>query len=168
MSGKQTVSIIATMCTIFSMNICIASTAVPMAAFQANGDPKNIGTITLEDAVCGVLIKPDLHDLPPGIHGFHIHVNPSCDQKAAAAGSHLDPDKSESHQGPYAKGHLGDLPVLIVNQDGTANLPTLAPRFALSQMKNHAIVIHANSDNYADTPEKLGGSGERIACGIIK
>jgi Cu-Zn family superoxide dismutase len=168
MLGKQTVLSIATISIALTLITCFASTTVQVQAFEANGGTKEVGTITLEEAVCGVLIKPNLHDLPPGLHGFHIHVNPSCDQKGMAAGDHLDPDKTGNHHGPYAEGHLGDLPLLIVNNDGKATLPTLAPRFALSQMKNHAIMIHANGDNYADTPEKLGGGGGRIACGVIK
>lgn len=29
-------------------------------------------------------------------------------------------------------------------------------------------MIHAGGDNYSDKPEKLGGGGSRIACGVIK
>ncbi len=28
-------------------------------------------------------------------------------------------------------------------------------------------MIHAGGDNYSDTPEKLGGGGARVACGVI-
>ena len=28
-------------------------------------------------------------------------------------------------------------------------------------------MIHAGGDNFADTPEKLGGGGARLACGAI-
>ena len=85
-----------------------------------------------------------------------------------AAGGHLDPAKTDEHDGPYNhKGHLGDMPVLIVNADGRATLPTLAPRFKLTDLEHHAIMIHAGGDNYSDHPEKLGGGGERIACGVI-
>lgn len=70
--------------------------------------------------------------------------------------------------GPYGKGHLGDLPVLEVDNNGNATLPILAPRLQLNEIKNHSLIIHAGSDNYSDTPLKLGGGGARIACGIIK
>jgi Cu/Zn superoxide dismutase len=69
--------------------------------------------------------------------------------------------------GPYGKGHLGDLPALEVDNNGNASLPLLAPRLHLVKLKNHALIIHAGSDNYADIPTKLGG-GTRIACGVIK
>ncbi len=101
------------------------------------------------------------------MHGFHIHQNPSCGDKAMAAGGHLDPAKTEAHEGPYQnKGHLGDLPVLMVDKDGKATTPTLAPKLTMTDFENHALMIHLNGDNYSDTPEKLGGGGARIACGV--
>jgi len=130
---------------------------------------KSIGSIKIEDSHCGVTIIPDLHGLSPGIHGFHIHDKPDCGDKGMAAAGHLDPGKTSKHHGPYkADGHLGDLPVLIVNNDGIANLPTFAPHLTVNQITNHSLMIHAGSDNYSDTPEKLGGGGARVACGVIK
>ncbi|MBN3154705.1 superoxide dismutase family protein, partial [Pectobacterium brasiliense] len=65
--------------------------------------------------------------------------------------------------------HLGDLPGLVVNADGTSTYPILAPRIkSLSEVKNHALMVHVGGDNYADTPAKLGGGGARMACGVIK
>ena len=141
---------------------------VPMFLTDDTVEGKNIGTIKIENESCGVLFIPNLHDLPPGVHGFHIHEKPSCADKGMAALSHYDPAKTEKHEGPYEKhGHKGDLPVLIVDKNGHASLPSLAPHLKLSMLKNHAIMIHAGADNYADTPEKLGGGGARIACGVI-
>lgn len=145
-----------------------ADVTVPMALVAATGAGTAIGNITASQAFNGVLLTPNLHGLPPGVHGFHIHVNPDCGDNAMAAGGHLDPMKTNQHDGPYNDhGHLGDMPVLVVNDDGYSTLPTLAPRFKLAAIKGHAIMIHAGGDNYADTPEKLGGGGARIACGVI-
>lgn len=146
-----------------------ASVTIPIyLVAEGSQQGKSIGSIKAEDSTCGILLTPNLHDLPPGVHGFHIHEKPSCADKGMAAGGHLDPGKTGEHNGPYhAKGHLGDLPVLIVNQDGTATLPTLAPKFSVAKIKGHTFMIHAGGDNYSDHPEKLGGGGERIACGVI-
>ncbi len=85
-----------------------------------------------------------------------------------AAGGHLDPAGAHQHLGPYdSKGELGDLPVLLVDSSGLANTPILAPRLTLEAVQNHALMIHADGDNYSDTPEKLGGGHARIACGVI-
>lgn len=144
-----------------------AKVVVPMYLVAEHGQGKAIGEITLENALGGVLLTPNLHDLPAGIHGFHIHEKPDCDNMGNAAGGHLDPAHTGEHEGPYKRGHLGDLPVLIVDKDGNATLPMLAPRFKLSDIKNHALMIHAGGDNYSDKPEKLGGGGARIACGVV-
>lgn len=141
---------------------------IPITLFDANNQIKNIGTIVAKNVRCGVLFTPHLSDLPPGVHGFHIHEKPSCEDKGMAAGSHLDPRHTEKHKGPYQyQGHLGDLPILVVDQTGRATLPTLAPHLTLTKIKGHALIIHAGQDNYSDEPEKLGGGGARIACGII-
>jgi Cu-Zn family superoxide dismutase len=153
---------------LFTLNTAHAL-VVDMKTVDANGNGTSIGTVTIEAAKCGVLITPNLHDLAPGTHGFHIHQFPSCADNAMAAGGHLDPKKTELHEGPYVnKSHLGDLPILNVDKDGNARLPTMAPRLTMKDFKDHALMIHLNGDNYSDTPEKLGGGGARIACGVIK
>lgn len=145
-----------------------ANIVVPIYMVAPTGQGKAIGTVTLSDDYNGVLVTPNLQGLPAGVHGFHVHVNPDCSDNGMAAGGHFDPASTNQHDGPYDKhGHLGDLPILVVNADGTATLPTLAPRFKLAQMKGHALMIHAGGDNYSDKPEKLGGGGARIACGVI-
>lgn len=145
-----------------------SSITVPMYLTNANGQGQAVGSIKIQDERCGVLLTPSLHDLPPGLHGFHIHTNPSCADSGMAAGAHLDPSHSDEHNGPYeVKSHLGDLPVLIVNKDGNATLPIFAPRLTLAKFKGHALMIHVNGDNYSDQPEKLGGGGARMACGVV-
>lgn len=168
MSGKLFSFLFVSILASLSFAVYAEQIVVPIHLVSKAGTGKNIGTLTLSDATCGVLINPNLHDLSPGLHGFHIHVNPDCSNNGLAAGDHLDPEKTQSHLGPYStQGHLGDLPVLIVDKKGNAILPTLAPRFTLAAIKGHAIMIHVGGDNYSDTPTKLGGGGNRIACGVI-
>ena len=127
-----------------------------------------IGNITFVNSEYGVIIEPDLKDLMPGMHGFHIHVNPSCDNKGLAAGGHWDLANTGKHLGPYDNyGHIGDLPALYVNSQGIANLPLIAPKLKFDEIKNHALMIHAGGDNYSDSPKPLGGGGARVACGVI-
>jgi len=147
--------------------LACASIVVPVHLTDADGQGKNIGTVKIDDSIYGLVLTPTLHDLPPGIHGFHVHEMPMCNHNGSAAGGHLDPDKTLRHSGPYESGHLGDLPVLIVDAAGKATLPVLAPRLKLSDIHDRALMIHMGGDNYADVPEKLGGGGARVACGII-
>lgn len=147
-------------------HVCYATIIIPMYT-TIDGLPRGLGYIKADDTIYGLLLTPQLSHLPPGIHGFHIHQMPFCNSQGMAAGGHLDPEKTNHHTGPYHNGHLGDLPVLIVNQFGRAVLPVLAPRLKLCDIKGHSIVIHAGGDNYADGPQKMGGGGARIACGVI-
>jgi superoxide dismutase, Cu-Zn family len=127
-----------------------------------------IGTIVATDTSYGLLLIPHLKGLRPGVHGFHVHQNPFCQKLGMAAGGHLDPNNTNTHQGPYSdKGHFGDLPALTVDREGRATLPVLAPRLKEADLKGHALMIHSGSDNYSDSPA-MGGGGKRIACGVIR
>lgn len=148
---------------------------VSMQLAEPSGPGKTIGAINATATPYGVLFTPTLTGLPPGLHGFHLHEKPSCapgDKEgktvaALGAGGHFDPAASGRHEGPYGNGHLGDLPPLYVDANGSATQPVLAPRLKLEQLKGHALMIHAGGDNHADHPEKLGGGGARIACGVM-
>jgi Cu-Zn family superoxide dismutase len=156
-----------TLCLIGSfITVSCFALSVPMA--MTDKGKASIGTIEMTQTPKGVLITPNLKNLPPGPHGFHLHQNPSCDDQGMAAGGHYDPAKTEKHMGPYGKGHLGDLPVLWVTKDGTATTPILAPTLKLKNLEGHSLMIHAGGDNYSDSPEKLGGGGARIACGVVE
>jgi Cu-Zn family superoxide dismutase len=151
------------------MSSAFAGITIEMYSTENNGKERSVGTIQADDTIYGLLLTPHLHDLPPGIHGFHVHDMPFCGDHAMSAGGHLDPRHTNQHLGPYSgNGHLGDLPVLIVDASGHATLPILAPRLKENLIGNHALMIHQGGDNYSDHPEKLGGGGARIACGVIK
>ena len=150
---------------------------VTVNAISGSGVGKVLGTIGLSDASEGLVIMPDLAELPPGDHGFHVHVNPDCGpgagpdgQPAArlAAGGHYDPVSTGKHLGPHGQGHKGDLPALRVDSGGNAMISVIAPQLKLADVKGRAIMIHAGGDNYSDQPSPLGGGGARIACGVIK
>ena len=145
-----------------------ADTTIPLFVTQATGQGESVGIVTVSETPYGLLFTPQLHHLTPGVHGFHIHVNPSCNQQGMAAGGHFDPKNTGKHLGPYRDGHLGDLPVLIVAEDGSATIPVLAPRLTkLTEIHNHALMIHEGGDNYSDSPNPLGGGGGRMECGVI-
>lgn len=151
--------------------------AILMTPVMANGitiDIKTtenntpIGSIHFEDSRYGLIIKPQLSSMNPGLHGIHIHTKPSCADSGKAAGGHLDPKQTGKHLGPYQQGHLGDLPVLYVDQSGSANLVTLAPRLKVKDILNHSVMIHDGADSYSDQPLPLGGGAGRLACGVLK
>ncbi|WP_105664016.1 superoxide dismutase [Cu-Zn] SodC [Cronobacter dublinensis] len=153
-----------------------ASEEVDMRLATEKGVGQSVGTVKISETDKGLEFAPDLNGLPPGDHGFHIHANGSCEPAmkegkmvaAEAAGGHFDPQKTGKHAGPDGDGHLGDLPVLSVNNDGKATDPVTAPRIkTLKEVKGKALMIHIGGDNMADHPKPLGGGGGRYACGVI-
>jgi len=153
---------------IFLVAINCEALTIQMRLVAADGKGKVIGNIKANDTIYGLLLTPKLHGLTPGIHGFHLHVMPSCSDNGNAAGGHFDPVQTGLHRGPYrGGGHLGDLPVLIVDQAGLASLPILAPRLKLALIEGHSLIIHDGGDDYSENALKQPGSQTRIACGLV-
>ena len=150
-------------------SVVMANTTIPLRMTVETGIGEPAGSVVITETPYGLLFTPDLHGLTPGIHGFHVHEHPSCQQQGMAAGGHFDPKHTEKHLGPYNnQGHLGDLPVLYVDAEGKSSTPVLAVRLHhVNEIRHHALMVHFAGDNYADMPEKLGGGGARMACGII-
>ena len=153
-----------------------AQKTATMNGVDENGVGAEVGKVTMSETRYGVVFTPELTGLAPGLHGFHVHENPSCapstkDGKtvpAGAAGGHLDPKKTGQHGAPWGDGHLGDLPAIYVDASGKATHPVLAPRLKLADLANRALMIHEGGDNYSDEPKPLGGGGARMVCGVIK
>ena len=112
--------------------------------------------------------------LEPGDYGFHIHETGRCDAPDfTSAGGHFNPTGA-SHglldpEGP----HAGDLPNLHVGEDGavtyvvsTALVTLNEGERALFDADGSAVILHAQADDYLTDPG--GGSGDRIACGVIE
>ncbi len=150
--------------------------SVTLNLISRTGIKTEIGQVILKDTEYGLLLSPELSNLTPGIHGFHIHANPSCEPgekdgatfAGLAAGGHYDPEETGKHEGPYGEGHLGDLPPLYVDAEGNAAVPMLAPRLTVADVQNRSLMVHLQGDNFSDTPSPLGGGGPRIACGVIQ
>ena len=153
----------------------LADVVIPMHLVDEHGVSTRIGQVTVTESRYGLVFTPALRGLPPGLHGFHLHQNPTCEPSekdgtrvtAGAAGGHYDPAGTNTHGAPWGDGHLGDLPALFVDADGSATQPVLAPRLKLGGLRGRALMIHAGGDNHADHPAALGGGGARVACGVV-
>jgi len=152
-----------------------AETNVSMNIAEAKATGAAVGSVRIVETRYGLVFYPTLTGLPPGVHGFHVHENPSCapgerdgaSVAALGAGGHLDPQGTKRHGEPWGDGHLGDLPPLYVSADGSANTPVLAPRLKLADVLRRSLMVHAGGDNHSDHPAPLGGGGARVACGVI-
>ena len=161
--------------------LCLYGTAQADILVQMNNvDQTGIGPVAgqvvISETRYGTVFTPSLAGLTSGLHGFHVHENPSCEARekdgkmvaGLAAGGHFDPAGSKQHGLPWGSGHLGDLPALYVDANGNAAYPVLAPRLKISDLKGRSLMIHAGGDNHADHPAPLGGGGTRLVCGVIK
>ncbi|HWJ79121.1 MAG TPA: superoxide dismutase family protein [Niallia sp.] len=145
---------------------------VEVEMFNDVGD--SLGTVTVAEQSSGVKLSLDLKGLPPGVHGIHIHETNKCDAPDfKSAGNHFNPEKKE-HGLLHPKGaHAGDLPNIIVEDDGKVKVELMAPLVTLKDGKNSlfskdgtSIVITDQQDDGMTQP--AGNSGDRIACGSIK
>jgi Cu-Zn family superoxide dismutase len=164
------------LCVMLCAGNALADATVQMHMVDAKGVGASVGQVTITESKHGLVFSPSLKGLSPGLHGFHLHQNPSCDPKeqdgkmvaALAAGGHYDPNDTKRHGAPWGDGHLGDLPALYVNAEGNASQSVLAPRLKTSDLAGRSLMVHAGGDNHADHPAPLGGGGARVACGVIK
>lgn len=167
---------IAAMVALCATSMAFADITVPMNVVDEKGVGKPVGQVVITETSYGLVFTPALVELPQGLHGFHVHENPSCDAKekdgkmvaALAAGGHYDPAGSKRHGAPWGDGHMGDLPALAVDTKGDASNPVLAPRLKIADVKGRALMVHVGGDNHADHPAPLGGGGARLVCGVIK
>lgn len=160
----------------FTTAVLAEETRVQVHSVSEDGQEDSIGHVVIREEGGGLVFEPQLDDLSPGVHGFHVHEHGDCGPvapngergPAKAAGGHLDPDGEGEHSPPWAdSGHLGDLPALYVEEDRTARHPVHVSELQLSDVEGHALMVHKGGDNYATEPEPLGGGGERAACGVV-
>jgi superoxide dismutase, Cu-Zn family len=165
-----------TIALLFSASSAFADTVVPINLVNEKGLGAIVGQVTISESKYGVVFTPLLRGFSPGIHGFHLHENASCEpmlklgkmEAAGAAGGHYDPAITKLHGSPWGYGHLGDLPPLYVEADGSSTQPVLAPRLKLKDIEGRSIMVHSGGDNHSDHPVELGGGKARLACGVIK
>jgi superoxide dismutase, Cu-Zn family len=147
-------------------------TKLDVEMFNSSGD--SLGKVKLSEQPEGVKLELNLEGLPPGEHAFHIHEKGSCKPPDfKSAGNHYNPD-DKKHGLLHPEGaHAGDLPNLIVKEDGKVKTEILAPQVTLKEGKTTlltkegtSLVIHAGKDDGMTQP--AGDAGGRIACGEIK
>jgi Cu-Zn family superoxide dismutase len=138
-----------------------------------NAQGQKVGEAQLEEAPQGVKITLQVENLPPGTHAFHIHEKGLCEPpNFLTAGGHFNPYHKQHGLKNPAGPHAGDLPNLVVGEDGKETLEAIASGITLKQGANSlfppggtSLVIHAGADDYMTDP--AGNAGPRIACGVI-
>ena len=160
--------------------VCLpaAAQAAPKAhavARLAGLDGKALGSADFSAVNHGVLIVFDLHDLPPGPHGIHLHVSADCDAKSGftRAGPILSLVPGKQH-GMLAEGGpmTGDLPNQFAGADGRLRASVVTNAFTLGNGKKSvfdrdgvSLILDERADDYRTQP--LGNAGKRIGCGVV-
>ena len=143
---------------------------------------QKVGVAIFKERQGKVDVAAEVAGAAPGFHGFHVHAVGECVAPFTSAGGHYNP-------GAMTHGdHAGDMPPMLVNQDGTAELRFQTDRFTLSDLYDadgSAVIIHAGRDNVANIPNRYhshtydtfgpdvdtlatGDAGARAACGVVE
>ncbi len=166
-----------------------ASSAADATATLQKADGSPVGTATFSQTEGGTTVSLKVEGMKQGFYGFHVHATAKCEPDSTAAdkpekkgdflsaGGHLGSDASQHPN------HAGDLPSLLVNDDGTGELSFNTDRFTpadLNDADGSAAMLHAGPDNFANIPQRYspsgadketlgaGDAGTRLACGVIK
>ncbi len=133
-----------------------------------------------------VHIKIDLSGDPsvltPGKHAVHFHEKAACDCDGfKCAGGHFDPGPSGNTDPDANHGyHAGDLPQIVIDEDGNGTLEAITTRVTLSDgpvsllgkssaPEGTSIMVHGNPDPHTPGESGSGHSGgPRLACGTIE
>jgi Cu-Zn family superoxide dismutase len=169
--------------------ITIATTATSALAQNAtarifNIKGEQVGIATLIQTSLGVKVSLEVNNLAKGEHMVHIHENGKCDApEFTTSGNHFDPkDEHGDHHEQMPMMHnkheqskhmpAGDLPNIVVQQDGKGTLTAILSKLSLGTGKNSllkqggtSILIHAGANGKSTIPNV--DYKTRIACGII-
>ncbi len=146
-----------------------------------NAAGADIGFVKLSKQGGKVIVRGEVSGLTPGFHGFHVHGVGQCVPPFTSAGGHYNPG-SAGHGS-----HAGDMPSLLVLDDGTAEAEFATDNFAIDELfdaDGSAIIVHAAADNFANIPTRYqsttegvfgpdsatlgtGDAGARAACGVL-
>ncbi|MDO5499106.1 MAG: superoxide dismutase family protein [Propionibacteriaceae bacterium] len=154
-----------------------------------NAEGAEVGTVTFTETDGALQIEATVQDLEAGFYGFHIHGIGVCEPDSAApnnpentgdflsAGGHLGADAGDHPE------HQGDLPSLLVMDDGEGRLLFTTDRVTMDDLTDDdgaAMMVHGDPDNFANIPERYaaegadddtlgtGDAGSRLACGVIE
>lgn len=169
------------------LGTALAGSTAALAQTQPTSSPNNaravfmdqqgrtIGTATLIETPSGVLIRAEVANLPPGVHGFHVHEVGKCDpaSKFESAGGHYNPTGAKHGYMVEGGPHAGDMPNQTVGSDGKMVAEVINPHVSFGSGKatlfdqdGSALVVHATADDYRSQPS--GAAGDRLACAVIE
>lgn len=149
------------------------STVPPVESIVRNDRSADIGRALLKQKGDQIQVQVRVTGLKPGRHGMHLHAAGVCQGPAfTTAGSHLNPAGLKHGRLNPQGHHLGDLPNLVVDQNGKADATVdvtgaeTAKGLKAFLGRGMSLVIHADPDDEKTDP--TGGSGARVACAAFR
>jgi Cu-Zn family superoxide dismutase len=161
-------------------------------AVLKNAAGATVGRVVLFSYRDKTRVAVSANEATAGFHGFHVHEVGVCDPTTTdpagdpspflSAGGHFNPAGA-----PHAS-HAGDMPPLLVGDDGEASAGFVTDRYVVSDLRDmdgSAIIVHAGADNLANIPTRYqssasttpgpdaatlatGDAGGRFACGVVR
>lgn len=138
-----------------------------------NGE--QVGTAVFEESTeGGVTLSLNLEGIPAGEYGMHIHeVGSATPPTFEDAGSHFNPTDVEHGINSETGPHVGDLPNLVVPEDGVVEEVIEVPNTTLqadgentlNSENGTSLIIHTEADDYESQP--TGEAGDRMLGGVI-
>lgn len=159
-----------------------------LSATLVDPEGSEVGTAEMDPSPDGTMITVTASGLEPGFHGLHVHGTGLCEPDSQSptdpaqtgdflsAGGHLGVDEADHPS------HAGDLPSLLVTEEGTAMISFLTDAFTVDDLTDadgSAVMVHSGPDDFANVPERYapegpdadtlgtGDAGSRVACGVI-
>ena len=156
----------------FCSVVTVAMAATGKAVIKGTAEGSAIaGLVDLVEEKGGVTLNINVSNVPPGMHGIHLHENASCADLGKAAGGHFNPDKTMHGLLPKDGGehaHAGDMGNVEVDAKGNGALTVFMPGLTLSEgmhsVARRSVILHEKADDFG---QPTGNAGGRIACGII-
>ncbi|MBX9796041.1 superoxide dismutase family protein [Sphingomonas sp.] len=156
-------------CASYTKDMGKATTGPVAIASLRTATGADVGRATARQTKGGLRLTVDVMGMPPGEHGAHIHAVGRCDPTDfMTAGGHWNPAATKHGLMNPAGPHEGDLPNLIVGNDGHGTLGVTikgATMAGLLDSDGSAMIVHAARDDQVSDPS--GNSGARIACGVF-
>ena len=136
-------------------------------AVLQDAEGAEVGSVSFSEVAAGTEVVAEVQGLEPGTTGAFL-----------SAGGHLGNEDAEH------PGHRGDLPGLLVTEEGAGFLTTVTDRFGVQDLvaddDGSAVMVHSGPDNHANVPERYapggpdeatlgtGDAGSRLACGVVE
>jgi Cu-Zn family superoxide dismutase len=171
-----------------SSNVAAHGNQARTTLYTTGGE--RVGTVMFNSAGRHTLVRVRL-DGAPGVdafHGFHIHANndPANGDGCDASTNFASADGHWNAGGETHGHHIGDMPSVYVNADGSVETRFNLDRVKPGDLRGKVVILHAGADNFGNVPvgteanqytansqaatdltSTTGNAGARVACGVI-